>query len=246
MGQACADLAALTRALMDAGVDEAKIRKVMGENMVRVLRERLGEQGISMGLTIGILIFDAAEEMDFVGPWEVLRAATGNMPDVRVLIVAPSRGVITCDKGLRVIADADYGDVTHLDVLIIPGGGGAWRELDNPATLDWLAAIAPGCAWVTSVCTGAFLLVGAGLAQGKRVTTHHLFLERLRELDGIEVVQGKRFVRDGKVVTAGGVMSGIDLALWLVGRLFGDDAVAHAKSYIAYDYPAASEFEDRD
>lgn len=196
-----------------------------------------------MSITIGILIFDGAEEMDFTGPWEVLSAATQDMADVRVLTVAPTREPVTCDKGMRVIPDAGYGEVAHLDVLIIPGGGGAWREVDNPATVDWLHAVAPGCTWLTSVCTGAFLLVGAGLARGKRVTTHHQFLDQLRGHDGIEVVSGKRFVRDGKVVSAGGVMSGIDMALWLVGQMFGEDKVAYAKSYIAYDYPPPSEFE---
>ncbi len=198
-----------------------------------------------MTKTIGILIFDGAEEMDFTGPWEVFSATCENMPDTRVLTVAPSRAMITCDKGMRVIPDAGYDDIDHLDVLIIPGGGGAWSELDNPATLRWLQDIAPGCTWVTSVCTGAFLLVGAGLAPGKRVTTHHRFIDRLRAHDGIEVVTGKRFVRDGNVVSAGGVMSGIDLSLWLVGQMFGKDAVDYAKSYIAYDFPPPSEYVDQ-
>jgi transcriptional regulator GlxA family with amidase domain len=90
---------------------------------------------------------------------------------------------------------------------------------------------------VTSVCTGAFLIVGAGLARGRRVTTHHLFLEPLRKMGGAEVVEGVRFVRDGNLLTAGGVMSGIEMSLWLVGQLYGTDAVQRTKSYIAYDYP---------
>jgi transcriptional regulator GlxA family with amidase domain len=79
--------------------------------------------------------------------------------------------------------------------------------------------------------------VGAGLARGRRVTTHHHFLEQLRAIGGVEVVEGVRFVRDGNLVTAGGVMSGIEMSLWLVGQLHHADVVQRTKSYIAYEYP---------
>ena len=199
-----------------------------------------------MSNRIGILVFDGAEEMDFVGPWEVLRAATLDKPDEQVMLIAPKRGEITCDKGMRVVVDTSIEEVDNLDVLIIPGGGGATAEISNPATVAWLNRVAPTCTWVTSVCTGAGLLVGAGLVKGRRITTHHFYYEKLREHHDGEVIEGQRIVRDGNVVTAGGVMSGIELTLWLVGQLYDEKTVDFAKHYIAYDYPPADAVDDRD
>ncbi len=198
---------------------------------------------------IAILIFDQVEEMDFVGPWEVLKAAAeygAEATGTRILTVAERADPVTCEKGLRVIPDATYDQVRAPSVLLIPGGSGARHALDNPATLGWLRRVAPGCDWLTSVCTGTFLLVGSGLAAGRRVTTHHDFIDPLRALAGAEVVQGVRMVRDGKVVTAGGVMSGIEMSLWLSRRLFGVRAEARARNYIAYDLPPRASILDCD
>jgi transcriptional regulator GlxA family with amidase domain len=190
-----------------------------------------------MATTIAILLFDGAEEMDFVGPWEVFAAAIEGMSGERVLTVAERTEPILCEKGMRVIPDCSYDTAPPIDVVLVPGGSGARREISNPATMNWLRSTAARCSWVTSVCTGAFLIVGAGLARGRRVTTHHQFLDRLRAIAGTEVVEGVRFVRDRNLVTAGGVMSGIEMSLWLVGQLYGADAVQRTKSYIAYEYP---------
>jgi transcriptional regulator GlxA family with amidase domain len=190
-----------------------------------------------MAITIAILLFDGAEEMDFAGPWEVFTAAIEGMAGERVLTVAERTEPILCEKGMRVIPDCSYADAPAVDVVLVPGGSGARREISNPATTDWLRSTAARCSWLTSVCTGAFLIVGAGLARDRRVTTHHQFLNQLRAMGGAEVVEGVRFARDGNLVTAGGVMSGIEMSLWLVGQLYGADAVQRTKSYIAYDYP---------
>src|SRR5918995_5760796 len=128
---------------------------------------------------IGILLFDGAEEMDFVGPWQVFAAAIDGMTGKRVLTVAERAGPIRCELGMRVLADSSYDDAPDLDVVLVPGGSGARREIANPATTDWLRAAAARCAWLTSVCTGSFLIVGAGLIDGRKVTTHHDFLEQL-------------------------------------------------------------------
>ncbi len=189
------------------------------------------------GTHIGILIFDGVEEMDFVGPWEVLKAAAENDPDSDVFTVAPSLAPVTCEKEMIVLPDRSFEDVPALDVLVIPGGSGARREMDNPKTVDWIQAVAPGCAWVTSVCTGAFLLVGAGPGRGRRVTTHHAFIDMLTDLGLADVVSGERFVRDGNVVSAAGVMSGIEMSLWLSEQVFGAAAAAFARDEIAYDIP---------
>lgn len=189
------------------------------------------------GCRIGILIFAAVEEMDFVGPWEVFQAAVDGTVGQEVFTVAENREPIVCEKGLRVLADRTFAEVPRLDVLLIPGGSGARREIENSACVAWIRSVAPGCRWVTSVCTGAFLLVGAGPGQGRRVTTHHRFVADLRAGGKAEVVERQRFVRDGNVVSAGGVMSGIEMSLWLVEQELGTAAAAEARDYIAYDFP---------
>lgn len=190
-----------------------------------------------MGMTIGVLVFDGAEEMDFVGPWEVLAAAADAAPGNRILLVSETVAPVTCEKGMRVLPDVSYADAPALDVIVIPGGSGARREIGNLATVGWLQEASKSCTWMCSVCTGAFLLVGAGLADGKTVTTHHGFIGDLRDMGSATISEGVRFVRDGNVVSAGGVMSGIEMSLWLVRELFGPDAEDEVRNYIAYDYP---------
>ena len=107
--------------------------------------------------------------------------------------------------------------------MVVPGGSGARREIENPATVRWLTETCAKASWITSVCTGSFLLVGCGIARGRRVTTHHNFIKALRDQGGAEVVEGVRFVRDRNVVSAAGVMSGIEMSLWLVGELYGGE-----------------------
>jgi len=198
-----------------------------------------------MPRTIGILLFDGAEEMDFVGPWDVFTAALLGTPDDRVVTIAERSGPISCEKGLRVIPDLSYREAMEVDVVLVPGGSGARREIANPATTNWLRNAAAKCTWLTSVCTGVFLLVGAGLVVGRRITTHHDFIHDLRATGGVDVVEGVRFVRDGNLVTAAGVMSGIEMSLWLVERLYGADRAAKAKAYIAYDYPPRDRVDER-
>lgn len=193
-----------------------------------------------MGNTIGILLFEGVEELDAVGPWEVLKAAVEGLDGERVLTVAERADPIVCEKGMRIIPDHTYAEISALDVLVVPGGSGARREIDNPATVKWLQAVTTTCTWITSVCTGAFLLVGSGLARGRRVTTHHAFISTLRKSGEAEVIEGVRYVRDGNLVTAAGVMSGIEMSLWLVEELYGPEVLQRTKSYIAYDYPPRS------
>jgi transcriptional regulator GlxA family with amidase domain len=175
---------------------------------------------------IGILLFDDAEELDFAGPWEAftmaneVSAIAGREKVHDVVLIAERDAPVRCAKGMRVLPDCTTGDVTHLDVLLVPGGIGTRREAANEALLSWIANVAKTCSWVTSVCTGALLLTAAGPAKGKRVTTHWAFVDQLRaRAEAAEVLENIRFVRDGNVVTAAGVSAGIDMALWLVGQL---------------------------
>jgi transcriptional regulator GlxA family with amidase domain len=186
--------------------------------------------------TIGILLFDDAEELDFVGPWEVFTMATANLADARVLTIAERPGAVRCAKGLRVLPECDFANAPALDVVLVPGGQGTRREVDNPVLLDWLAKVGGRCRWVTSVCTGSLLLHASGLAAGRRITTHWAFVEALRErAPDAAVLERVRYVRDGHVVTAAGVSAGIDMALWLVGQLWDVERARWTQRFMEYD-----------
>jgi len=158
-----------------------------------------------MGITTGMLLFDDAEELDFVGPWEVFTMAAMVAPGDRVVTIAEERRPVRCAKGLRVVPDHVFADSPALDVLLVPGGVGVEAALANPALLDWLIAAGSRASWVTSVCSGAGLLHAAGFARGRRVATHWAYRETLRARGDVTVLDGPRYVRDGNVVTSAGV-----------------------------------------
>jgi len=174
-----------------------------------------------MTTRIGILIFDGAEELDFVGPYEVFTMAKAQAPDdFDVMLVAERDAAVNCAKGMRVLPQATTANCGRLDVLLVPGGMGTRREVENKGLLRWIAGVAATARWIASVCTGALLLTAAGPARGKRVTTHWAFVTTLRARgEAAEVLENYRYVQDGNVVSAAGVSAGIDMALWLVGQL---------------------------
>ena len=186
--------------------------------------------------TIGVVFFDDTEELDAIGPWEVFTMARQFDDGLKVVSVSQNGGTVRCSKGLRIEMDHSFADAPALDVMLVPGGMGTRREVDNPAILEWIAKTAPGCQWVTSVCTGSLLLTAAGPAAGKRVTTHWGFIEALRARGEVgEVLEQVRYVRDGNVVTAAGVSAGIDMALWLVGQLYSPARAREVQKYMEYD-----------
>jgi transcriptional regulator GlxA family with amidase domain len=135
-----------------------------------------------------------------------------------------------------VLPDVTFENCPKLDVVLIPGGQGARREVENKPMLDWIAKVSKDCQWVTSVCTGAMLLTAAGPAKGKRVTTHWAFVETLRgRKEASEVLDNMRYVRDGNVVTAAGVSAGIDMALWLTGQLHSPEFARNVQRAMEYD-----------
>jgi transcriptional regulator GlxA family with amidase domain len=195
-----------------------------------------------MTISIGILVFDDAEELDFVGPWEVFTMANevanhlGEPPAHDVKLLAERDGPVRCAKGLHVLPDLTIAQCQRLDVLLVPGGIGTRREVKNQALLDWIAAVSQEARWVTSVCTGALLLTAAGPARGRRVATHWAFVDTLRQRgEAAEVLTGFRYVRDGNVVTAAGVSAGIDMALWLTGEMHSPDFARKVQRGMEYD-----------
>jgi transcriptional regulator GlxA family with amidase domain len=186
--------------------------------------------------TYGLLIFDGAEELDFAGPWEVFTASAmlRDSGDTGVLI-AERPDPVRCAKGMRVVPDHTLTDHPALDVLLVPGGQGTRREVGNPAVIGWIKSVSATAAWTTSVCTGALLLHEAGPARGRRVATHFGFEDALAARGDITVVRGARYVVDGNLVTSQGVSAGIDMALWLIGRIHGREHARTVRRYIQYE-----------
>lgn len=189
-----------------------------------------------MALTTGILLFEDAEELDFVGPWEVLKiAARLGGGDERVVTIAERDRPLRCAQGLRVLPDHSFENAPRLDIVLVPGGIGTRTEVENPRLIEWLRKTGERCRFVTSVCTGALLLHEAGFARGKRVTTHFNFVPKLRERGEVTVLEHVRYVRDGNLVTAAGVSAGIDMTLWLIGQIHGADFARQVQRWIEYD-----------
>jgi transcriptional regulator GlxA family with amidase domain len=191
------------------------------------------------GATIGILLFDGVEELDAIGPWEVFRFAEGQLDDgFHCTLIAERNHPVRCNKGLLIHPEHAFEDAPRLDVLLVPGGDGSKAQVHNARVVAWIAEQAAGCRWVTSVCTGARLLLAAGPARGKRITSYHGALAELRaHPEAGEVLDGVRFVRDGSLVTSAGVSAGIDMALWLLGQLYDPAFAREVQQGIEY-FPA--------
>jgi len=187
---------------------------------------------------IGLLMFDEMEELDAVGPWEVLGYWTRYFPGDGYELVNFSHdgGEVTCAKGLRIATQHSYSTVPSLDVLIYPGGLGTRAHLKDDAQLDWLRAQRSRVPVLASVCTGSLVFAAAGLLTNRRATTHWASLELLAAVDpSIEVRPDDRYVDEGDVVTSAGVSAGIDMALHLVRRFVNEERARQVRRGIQYD-----------
>jgi transcriptional regulator GlxA family with amidase domain len=188
-------------------------------------------------MLFGVLIFPEAEELDFVGPWEMLGmwAREPEGPRDR-LIVAETQEPVRCAKGLSVNPHTTFERCPDLDCLLVPGGQGTRTQVDNPALVAFIQRQASRCRALLSVCTGSFLLHRAGLLKGARATTHWASLDRMRALGGVEVVE-ERFVQDGRIWTSAGVSAGMDMILAFIASVSGE-AVAGKVQRAAEYYPS--------
>lgn len=187
---------------------------------------------------IDILLFPDFEELDAVGPWEVLAYWTRTFPQDGYGVTTMSAGgqPVTAAKGLTVSAHIAVAEAPPLEVLLYPGGQGTRRLLADPEHLDWVRAQRATVPLMTSVCTGSLVYAAAGLLRDRPATTHWASLDLLAELDpSIAPRPEARFVDDGDLVTSAGVSAGIDMALHLVDRLAGADRARQVRRGIQYD-----------
>lgn len=180
-------------------------------------------------MNIIFLFYEGMTALDAIGPHEILC----HLPDTTVQRVAQRPGPIHTDSGLVLTADYGLSDVSHADVLLIPGAGSATTLRQFPDVLAWVRAIHATTTWTNSVCTGSLILGAAGLLSGLRATSHWAALDRLRQW-GAEPVSS-RIVEDGKIMTAAGVSAGIDMALTLAAKLAGQPVAERLQLGIEYD-----------
>jgi transcriptional regulator GlxA family with amidase domain len=188
---------------------------------------------------VGVLVFDEAEVLDVAGPFEVFSIAgrRSGLQPFTVSLIGIGRGTVAMRNGFMVEPKYSIHTVPHIDVLLIPGGYGTRRELDNHALLGWIRSRAAEAELLLSVCTGSLLLAKAGLLDGLAATTHHGALSLLRELAPSTRVDGRvRFIDNGKVITAAGVSAGVDMSLHVVERLLGEELAVEAAHYMEWHW----------
>ncbi|TCZ57813.1 DJ-1/PfpI family protein [Roseicella aquatilis] len=177
---------------------------------------------------IGFLLFPRLTQLDLTGPFEVL----ARLPGATVRTLWKEAGPVRSDTGLVLHADTALADCPQLDLICVPGGPGVAALMQDEAVLAFLRRQAAGARWVTAVCTGALVLGAAGLLRGRRATTHWASHDLLAAL-GATPVQA-RVVRDGPLVTGGGVTAGIDFALSLAAEIAGPEAAQAIQLQIEY------------
>ncbi len=192
--------------------------------------------------TVGILIFDEVEVLDFCGPFEVF-AVTGRQVSpgaFDVFTVGPTRDAIAARNGLSVNPRYALADAPPIDLLLVPGGYGTRPLMHDKPLITWIQQRASAAELVLSVCTGALLLAKAGLLEGLSATTHHAAIDLLCEVaPDTNVRNDVRLVDNGRVITSAGVAAGIDMSFHVVARLLGEDVARQAAEYIEYPWQPA-------
>jgi transcriptional regulator GlxA family with amidase domain len=194
--------------------------------------------------SVGILIFEHVEILDFAGPFEVFsRTRLQPGPESRrdevsapfhVFTVAKTTAPVTTTGGLRVIPHHGFADAPRIDLVVVPGGWGTRALLHDAETLDWIRGVAEKARKVASVCTGSLLLAKSGLLEGRHATTHWGALDLLDSLQaGVTVERQHRVIDDG-IITSAGVAAGIDMAFYVVETLFGREVADETAGYIEY------------
>ncbi|MEU6718866.1 DJ-1/PfpI family protein [Nonomuraea sp. NPDC046802] len=181
-------------------------------------------------MRIVIPLFDRFTALDAVGPYEALKF----LPDAEIVFVAAEAGAVRdVPRWLAITADATFGEIDACDVLLVPGGPGTRGLLEDENLIGWIRRMHQESTWTTSVCTGSLLLGAAGLLRGLTATTHWGAVDVLESFGAVYTPE--RVVHQGKLVTAAGVSSGIDMALWLAARIAGRTVAEAIQLAIEYD-----------
>ena len=192
-----------------------------------------------MSRGLAILLFDDVEVLDFSGPFEVFSVASRQTdpPAFDVFTVAEKAGPVVARNGLSVNPRHTLADCPKPDMLLVPGGLGTRTEMNNGPLIDWISRTADDAELVLSVCTGALLLGKAGLLDGREATTHHVGFDLLREIAPTATLhEDRRYVDNGKIIASAGIAAGIDMSLYVVERLLGQDVAAATARHMEYPW----------
>lgn len=175
----------------------------------------------SLPKTLGILLFPEFETLDVFGPLEMFGMLSGKIKNV---LIAQQAGLVKSVHGQAVLAEFDCQNAPHLDLLLVPGGKGTRKEVNNLPLIQWIKSRSAEAELTLSVCTGAALLAKAGVLDGHNATTNKLAFNWVAE-QGPQVnwIKKARWVDDGPVITSSGISAGIDMSLYVISRLFGED-----------------------
>jgi transcriptional regulator GlxA family with amidase domain len=184
----------------------------------------------SSALQVTVLIYDEFTALDAVGPYDLLSC----VPGATVEFVAAVAGPIRTDTHMLALqASRSYAEVSSTDVLVVPGGFGTYEQVRDDALLEWIRAVDATTTWTTSVCTGSLILGAAGLLEGLAATTHWAAADALQFFGA--TYRPERYVQEGKIITAAGVSAGIDMSLYLIAQLAGEDVARAAQLATEYD-----------
>lgn len=200
--------------------------------------DRYDVKSINRKRFVCIVIFDEVEVLDFCGPFEVFTVTGGRqgLTPFEVCTVAEENRAVKARGGLSVNPTYSFENCPPPDILLIPGGIGTRREMNNSGMLQWLGRHAGGAELILSVCSGALVLAKAGLLNGLSATTHHGALDELRAIDpDIAVDSEKRFIDNGRVIVSAGISAGIDMSLHVVARLLGQEQALETARYMEYE-----------
>jgi transcriptional regulator GlxA family with amidase domain len=188
--------------------------------------------------TVLILLFDDVEVLDFAGPFEVFSVA-GRDEGRRLFNVhtVAAKTPVRARGGLSINPDFDLEGAPESEIIVVPGGQGTRREIHNQGLIAWIADRAHRSELVLSVCTGSILLARAGLLRNAPATTHHSALDELRTASPTTtVLDDRRFVDNGRLVTAAGISAGIDASLHVLARLCGAAVAKNTAAHMEYDW----------
>ncbi|WLR41620.1 DJ-1/PfpI family protein [Bacillus carboniphilus] len=189
--------------------------------------------------SVGILLFDEVEVLDFAGPFEVFSVTSidDNEYPFDVKTGSQQGELIRARNGLKVHPDYRFETMPSFDILIIPGGPGARKnEFYNEDVIEWIFNQMKNVQLMTSVCTEAYLLAKAGLLTGRQCTTHWRSIEKLQiEFPEVDVKQEVKFVDEGKIITSGGISAGINITFYIINRLLGAETAQKTAKRIEYD-----------
>lgn len=194
---------------------------------------------------VGILVFEEVEVLDFCGPFEVFSATRMDEDKRReepspfnVFLIAEKKETVIASGGLKVLPDYDLEDCPAVDILVVPGGWGTRREMNNARLLEWITGRSSHLEILASVCTGSLILGQAGLLDGRQATTHWRSLDWMQELFPKAIVEKKlHWVEEGNLITSAGISAGIDMALKIVSRIFGEEVAKATARHMEYPFP---------